>query len=107
MSFMFFHTYLEATLFSSQTKNHIAFILIIGSGNVALMSAMILEIHVLRSCVFNEILLIFRWGNHVHRWSPRARNSGNPYAKVTILGFFVCSIVRILIKSEKIVTCQC
>jgi len=105
---MFFHTYLEATLFSYKTKNHIVFILIIGGDNVAisLVLAMILEIHVFRSCVFNEFLSIYQWKNHVHRWSPRARNSGNPCAKVTILGFFVCSIVRNLVKSEKIEKCQ-
>jgi len=91
-----------------KTKNRIVFILILGGPNVAisLVLAMILEIHVFRSCVFNEFLSIFRWKNHVHRWSPRARNSGNPCAKVTILGFFVCSIVRNLVKSEKIVKCQ-
>ena len=42
----------------------------------------------------------------MHWWGPRAQNSGTPYAKVTILVFFVFSIVWILKKNENIMKCR-
>ena len=80
------------------------FILIMGGQNVAisLVLAMILEIHVFSQVRFNEFLVRFQCKNHVHWWSPRAQNSGNPCAKVIILVFFVFSIVWHLEKNEKI-----
>ena len=56
-----------------------------------------------RRCVFNEVLSRFQWKNHVHWWSPRAQNSGNPCAKVIIIVFFVFSVVWHLEKHVKII----
>ena len=55
---------------------------------------------------FSRIPFNISMENHVHWWSPRARNNGNLFAKVTILGFFVFPTVRTLVKSEKIVKAQ-
>ena len=92
---MFFHRYLKATLFSLTTKNHTVILLIMGGQNVdiSLVLAMILEIYVFRRCVFNDFLSRFRCKNHVHWWSTRFKNSGNPCAKVIIVVFFVFSVV--------------
>ena len=92
---MFFHRYLKATLFSLKTKNHTVILLIMESQNVdiSLVLAMVLEIYVFRRCVFNDFLLRFRCKNHVHWWSPRLKNSGNPCAKVIMLVFIVFSVV--------------
>ena len=64
--------------------------------------AMILEIYVFRRCVFNDFLSRFRCKNHVHWWSPRLKNSGNPCAKLIILVLFVFAIVEHLRTNEKI-----
>ena len=60
-----------------------------------------LEIH-----VFNEFLLGFQWKSHVHWWSPRAKNSGNPCANMIIIVFFVFSIVWNLEINEKLMKCR-
>ena len=101
---MFFHRYLKATLFSLKTKNHTVILLVMGGQHVgiSLVLAMVLEIFVFRRCVFNDFLLRFRCKNHVHWWSPRLKNSGNPCAKVIILVFFVFATVKNLRKHEKI-----
>ena len=87
----FFHRYLKATLFSLKTKNHTVILLIMGGQNVdiSLVLAMILKICIFRRRVFNDFLSRFRCKNHVHWWSPRFKNSGNPCAKVIILVSFV------------------
>ena len=102
---MFFHRYLKATLFSLKTKNHTVILLIMGGQNVdiSLVLGMVLEIYVFRRCVFSDFLLRFRCKNHVHWWSPRLKNSGNPCAKVIILVFFVFSILWHLEKHVKII----
>ena len=58
MFFIFVHTYFEASLFSSKTKNREVVVLIIGDGTVAISQVlvMILEIHFFRCCVFHEFL---------------------------------------------------
>ena len=106
---MFFHRYLKATLFSLKTQNHILILLIMGGPNVdiSLVLAMVLEIYVFRRCVFNDFLLRFRCKNHVHWWSPRLKNSGNPCAKLIILVFSICSIVKDLEKHEKFMKFSC
>ena len=61
-------------------------------------------------CFRKGVFLVFFWKRRGEKRDQReiqgAQNSGNPYAKVTILVFFVFSIVRILRKSEKIVKSQ-
>ena len=85
-------------------RKYIVFIWIMEGRNVAisLVLAMILELTCFSTCVFNEFLLRFWWKNHVHWWSPRLKNSGNPCAKLIILVFSICSIVKDLEKHEKI-----
>ena len=75
-----------------------------GGLNVAIswVLAMFRKRHVFRRCVLNKFRSRFQWKIHVHWWSPRAQNSGNPYANVIIIVFFVFSIVWNLEKTEKI-----
>ena len=103
MFFDVFHRYLKATLFSLKTKNHTVILLIMGGHHVdiSLVLAMVLEIYVFRRCVFNDFLSRFRCKNHMHWWSPRLKNIGNPCAEIIILVFFVFAIVQNLRKKEK------
>ena len=71
-----------------------------------LVLAMVLEIYVFRRCVFNDFLLRCRCKIHVHWWSPRLKNSGNPCAKLIIIVFFVFFIVWHLEKNVKIMKFQ-
>mgnify|MGYP002809822282 CR=1 FL=1 len=89
-----------------KTKNRIVFMLILEGPHVAISLVLvnILKIHTFRRCVFNEFLWRFQWKNHVHWWSPRLKNSGNPCAKLIFLVFSICSIVKDLEKHEKIMT---
>ena len=73
---------------------------------ISLVLAMILELTCFSTSVFNEFLLRFLWKIHVHWWSPRLKNNGNPCAKLIILVFSICLIVKDLEKHEKFMKCR-
>ena len=63
---------------------------------------MIVELMCFSKCVFNEFLLRLVLKIHVHWWSPRLKNSGNPSAKLIIFVFSICLIVKDLKTNEEI-----
>ena len=92
---MIFHRNLEVMMFSRKMKNYMVFTLILGGLNVAIsfVLGMFSEFHMFSQVRFLQISLNISMEKHVHRWSPRAQNSGNTNEKQRIHVFFVFSIV--------------